>query len=1272
MLDRLKSIQNFCLAVILIFLFIPAGHAQTSADKYAALPPFLTTTVKPNVLLAMDFSGSMQAPANFTGEHLGYYTSRVASYVGEWHWEDTNNGWIQFIDIQSMSNDYDSTKEYYGYFDSNAYYEYDSTEKCWEIGDLPSTSSPPGNVGESLSGNLLNFLLMSRIDVALKSLIGGKAELENGNYILESQGAERTVEVPNLGIKCHIYPVNPSEGSYEDKDILFSIEDLDMDTTSEIGKTDSDLYARVKAGAKHPEGIVQKNEDKVRFGLLLYADNSNTGIEEGTIKYGFGVGADLTVDGENVDNLVKALETAVPYYGTHTGEAMEEAYNYLSQNGDMYDYNSGYDDNGQETEVDPYYYKYEDGTTDPAYCRKSYVVLVSDGEWNGDVDPDKWAYKLHTEDLRTATGFPGNQTADVYSLFTFSDDIQGEQSMKTIAAFGNFKDQDNCAVDLPYDFYDPTGTNDEDSRYVSFPRSNCGSSDPDACCAEWDEDDAELDDDDADPDGVPDAFFSAENGAAMSTALTQIFKNIKAGTSSGTAVTAITSRTSSGSAISQAVFYPEKEFENGEKVTWTGNVLTEWYLNARMNGKLVQNIREDTIQNKKLDVIGDHILEYTIDEQTDVLQVEAYESDTDGTKKSDTPVATRSNLEDVKNLLNFGEKLKETGADDRKIFVVDEDDTLSVEGDPTSGDRLQPFTTTNYNNNKDVYENLLGTSAAEFPEGLKDSDTGPIQYENLIDFVRGEEPAGSRYRSRIADSSGKVWKLGDIISSSPTTVNYGSYRLLFTGSNDGMLHAFRLGAIRNLGKTSQPSQLCDDNSGECTDNELAKEEWAFIPTDAMPYLRYMADKSYEHMYTVDQKPYIINADGKTYLIGGMRFGGATGAVSRPTDISDTDSMSNIGFSSYFALDITEPLNPEYLWRFTDPNLGFTYTGPAYFKREKEVGDGYNHYLVFGSGPTEYDGTSAQMLRVFVVDLLTGELLHTFTPGNTSNAYGGRLFTDGLDYGANGQKDGQTDFAFMGFTNDPSGGSGDGDFTGMSGGIVRIRATGDGSDVGDWHVNKWLTSSVGHPVTAPVEVMECFSTPYIYFGTGRYFVPDDDCGIDGANVANYLYGVPLVLDNQGDVETINQIQNAGDLECGNIAEHNVKASWKVQLNIQDPPFLGERCNTAPSTTDDNIVLFDTSMPTDKVCECGGKSRSWALNCATGLGLATTHCGGTYLIDPEEGFKYLVQLSGGDIQQPERGDFSGGTDGSTAFRKGVTSDEGGTLTEPFTKTKYWKQR
>ncbi len=1210
------------LAVVIgLFYTLPCW---ATGDAYIALPPFVSAEAKPNVIFVSDYSGSMQ--------HAAYYDpANSVSYYGSWVLNDASN---------QVSTNYTSATTYYGYFNSDKYYKYNSYRDWWEEDTGTTYSSRQLGTRDSLSGNFLNFIVTTRMDAVLKSLIGGKATCDStqGYCVLKPQGARRYIQIGNLSnMNVRIEPENYSSGSYADKDILITI-------TNSTSVSFNNRYARLKIASSERTGIIQNNFDKVRFSFIAYANDTNTTARQGMIKYG--------LHQTDQDALITAIEGVVPYYGTYTGEALREAYYYLTQSNSRKYYNSGYVSEG--TVVDPYYELKSDGSLEPAWCRKSFVVLISDGEWGGSLDPQYPAFDLRTKDLRTDSDFPGTQYASVYSLFAFSNDVNGERSMKTVAAYGNYEEFSGCSDNRPYDFGSLSGYWVSSSQSYTYPRTNCNPSGTyNDCCEEWDADDR---------DGVPDSFYYASDGQAMANALTTIFEEIRQGTSSGTAVTALTSRVSSGAAIAQAAFYPDKEFKDNQKVLWTGNVFTEWFLNgyiedASGNEQLVQNIREDTNSNFELNILSDRILEYLIENND--LRIDAYDSSQYGTKADATSDHTYSAIEDVANLFDCGKILKATEPSARTIYGVSESDTLTA------------FTAAN----KTAFDSLLGTSASQYPACLVSS--GTPQYDDLIQYTRGEEIANCRSRKTDNTTNENVWKLGDIIYSSPTIVEYDNYSMIYVGSNSGMLHAFRLGYIKNQTDVNNPAKLCEDSSAAtCGTSKLGKEEWAFIPKDAMPYLRYIADPNYSHVYTVDLKPYIVNAGAKTILIGGMRFGGAcgNGSINPPSDTNPT------GRSEYFALDITNPAAPKYLWKYAPQDMGFTYTGPAYIKRKDDSGN-WKYFVLFASGPTTYTGKSTQDLQIYTLDLLTGAEVNVYgdvaSEMNINNAFGGRLFTDGLDL----NNDGQTDFVFLGYTDQA-----DGPYDKMQGGIIKIY-TGSYNPL-LWDYDTTFLTFATNPITAPIRAMKCFPDqldfPYLYFGTGRYFTADDKTQTS-TNDLNYLYGVPFIYNEKNERivggSTINSANNANDISCDRVSGINTnpqQAAWKIELEAASGNFLRERCYSDPTTTDYNVVFFETAKPTDVVCESSGQSRTWVVNCASGQSIGSILCDGDDE-DPEDYkvddlvFRYLVQLSGGDIQQYGTGDFS--DDGTTDWSQGVPAEQGGLPIFPpgeiLGQILYWRQ-
>src|SRR5262249_55766923 len=158
----------------------------------------------------------------------------------------------------------------------------------------------------------------------------------------------------------------------------------------------------------------------------------------------------------------------------------------------------------------------------------------------------------------------------------------------------------------------------------------------------------------------------------------------------------------------------------------------------------------------------------------------------------------------------------------------------------------------------------------------------------------------------------------------------------------------------------------------------------------------------------------------TILVGGMRLGGAcrkqgTCAGGNCVDTPAVDPVPNqdgttngLGYSSYFALDITDQNNPTVLWEFADDRLGYSTSGPAIVRVSVKDGSLPNPskngkwFVVLGSGPTgpintstkQFLGRSDQNLRLFVLDLKTGSLLQTIDTG-IQQAFAGSMMNSTL-------------------------------------------------------------------------------------------------------------------------------------------------------------------------------------------------------------------------------------------------------------------------------------
>jgi outer membrane protein assembly factor BamB len=220
----------------------------------------------------------------------------------------------------------------------------------------------------------------------------------------------------------------------------------------------------------------------------------------------------------------------------------------------------------------------------------------------------------------------------------------------------------------------------------------------------------------------------------------------------------------------------------------------------------------------------------------------------------------------------------------------------------------------------------------------------------LIDFVRGE---------------GRYWKLGDINHSQLTavgppdgtaglkgagydaflTANQNRRKVVYVGANAGMIHCF------------------DALTGE--------EIWGFVPYNLLPKLKNLwavdaatGERYFSRDVYVDGSPVVedvyIDADGsgsrewRTVLICGQGPGSGSSIAG--------------GLNYYFALDVTDPYDPQPLWEFTDDTMGETWSIPTMGKIVNEGDDSFTAFV--GSG---YDNDTGSTVGnyFYAVDIETG-------------------------------------------------------------------------------------------------------------------------------------------------------------------------------------------------------------------------------------------------------------------------------------------------------------
>lgn len=1275
--------------VIFISLFIGLipylSHAQVMSD-YCQMPPFLANPVEPNVLLLIDTSGSM-----------GWMAYCQDNYPHNGCDDTDNNG-------DGLLDGYNPSVTYEGYFDPEKYYAQDAgvyvettptgqpcQKTCvrWQcrnnnLGDCVWKGSncnrwacctqwqQSGDCGIQ-TGNYLNYANMTRIDLLRWALTGGRPESCN-NQITTCD--PEVYGQPNANLSCD------NEGC-----ILQSSTGVKVKARWEriTGNQGGLLFQLKRLGLKP------------RIGAMFF---DGTGVNR-TVYIGDFTGS-ASYDGVNpYKNTITAVNYEPPDDKTPIGPALWDAYNYLAQLTPRFGGPQPQTGTGSEWK-NPMYQCFDNNNDGNCQgnefrlvpCAKNFVILLTDGQWNmgGDptpglacsidigvdsydggpgeqysADPVVPAYWLHKKGFTNA---PTGLNTYVESIYTVGMWLggTGELSLKNVAMYGSFDRSrtwpggvsdyprfNTCPVD---DCSQDSGQNGKGSPCTPLPSP----SSPD-----WDKRDMEGNNT---PDGIPDTFFKADDAVQIKNQMVKIILDILRRVSAGTAVSILASGEGQGANLLQAVFYPKRTIgvDNAD-LSWTGAMQNLWYyIDPFFN---LSTVREDTDGDKKLNLTFDYITQIYFDQSSgQTMASRCLDSDGDGDCDTAKPTI---NFEDLKNLWEAGKSLFLKSPSNRRIY--------------TNYNGLQAFTTSL-------------ASDANFRSLLNAQDA--TEATNIINYVRGTDITGFRGRTATLNIGGSnvtnTWKLGDIVHSTPriqswvplndyydrysdrsyyrftkdltkdetpkSTKIYTDRGMVYVGANDGMLHAFYLGKLRLINDPNNPAlkaELLDVSSTYDPGDEV----WSFIPRNALPYLKYLMDPDYCHLYYVDASPYIFDASigtagcsetnywdcpkttdtWRTILIGSMNLGGACRNRSATCTDCVKTPVTDVGYSSYFALDITDQENPQLLWEFSSPNLGFSTSGPALF-RLGDMGKNGRWFVMFASGPTgpisnsEFLGRSDQSLRLFILDLKTGNLLSTIDTG-IQNAFGGSLFNSILDL----NDDYQDDVLYIPYSR----------WNGSSweGGLLRFVTRGIDASSPDF-TNRWsrVITTSGPITSSPVFLRSKIRHElWLYFGTGRYFYKSDDL-----TARRRLYGVkePCYSTAEDNINT----NCTGTITEGSLSDSttsissSITSGWYIRLDCADSDTGGstdcpykapagygaERVITSPLASPAGAVFFTTFSPTSDLCGYGGSSYVWAVNYKSGGTAPSTALQG----------KALLQLSTGEIRE---------IDLASAFKDRIPSGSGG---------------
>ncbi len=472
--------------------------------------------------------------------------------------------------------------------------------------------------------------------------------------------------------------------------------------------------------------------------------------------------------------------------------------------------------------------------------------------------------------------------------------------------------------------------------------------------------------------------------------------------------------------------------------------------------------------------------------------------------------------------------------------------------------------------------------------------------ESVLNYIRGSDAGevrnGGTYRNRAT-------KLGDIVNSAPTYVGapafryldglesqpYSAYKIaqanrtkmIYVGANDGMLHGFNA--------------------------DTGAEVMAYVPGRVYGNLAALTNVNYGHKYYADGSPTVIDAfvggQWRTVLVAGLNRGGQgiyALDVSNPANF--TESASNATALS--------------LWEFTDANdadLGYTYSQPAIVKLQTGqwaaiFGNGYNN--------TEADGSASTTGRavLYVVNLADGSVIKKIdTEVGTAQDPTGASRPNGLASVVAVDRDGD----FM--VDAVYGGD-------LFGNLWKFDL--NSSNASQWGVayrsgntpvplfkacaGTSCTTTNRQPITAAPSVGRHPNGrgTLVYFGTGKHLETTDNNGAAGGRQSFYaIWDDGATVSGRSALLSQSITHEIAAGATGNPFNFDVRVTtntainwsshkgWYVDLVSPGDVEQGERQVTAPILRN-NRIIFTTTIPSDDPCLPGGKSWLMEMDATSG--------------------------------------------------------------------------
>jgi type IV pilus assembly protein PilY1 len=495
-----------------------------------------------------------------------------------------------------------------------------------------------------------------------------------------------------------------------------------------------------------------------------------------------------------------------------------------------------------------------------------------------------------------------------------------------------------------------------------------------------------------------------------------------------------------------------------------------------------------------------------------------------------------------------------------------------------ASNKLKPFLWANLSATEQAIFANQCTALSQCPTLSAAEQTTANSGQNLVNYLRGQTQfSNTIYR-------GRQHALGDPVNATPVfikaprfsfndsvTPTYATFQAanatrqgaLYVASNDGMLHAFN--------------------------GDTGAEMWAYIPRIVFPLLPNLASENWDvrHQYIVDGSPQIMDvfdstlSKWRTVLVAGLNKGGR----------------------GFYALDITDPANPQALWEIcsdssvcaiSDADIGYSFGYPVTTKRPT---DGKWVTLITSGMNNVSPGTGRGFM--YVLDALSGAILQKVDTGtgNTTTPAG---FAKISAFANNFSVDNTATYVYGGD---------------LYGNVWRFDMSAATPAVFNM---AQLKDSTGKPqsITTRPELAVISGFRVVYVGTGRYLGASDL--VDPATLAPpeqwaYQQSLYAIKDKNvalGNVrtsspglvqQTLTTLTTTTRSTSTNSVDWTNRDGWYVDFNPGNVS-PGERVDLDPQL-DLGTLIVGTAVPNNSVCTVGGDSWLYQFNYQSGAFIAS---------------------------------------------------------------------